>query len=390
VPLRFGFYLSDGFFEPAVPCKRAVLEAADALRAAGHEVLEWDPRAHGVDLRAAGLAYGALVGADAMEEMRRVLGGEPQSGLYDRFALLAAIPDALGIRAGVTAALQWLGAGRWADIVRATGRRSMLDAWEWNRKRNFAKLQLVQGLMRDRIDVLLSPGLGVPAWLHGQVAELEWSTTYAWVWNYLQCPAGVLPVTRVQPQECDYYAGGTDLPRYQCDGIARAAAAAMAGAAGLPVGVHVSGLPLTEEVVLRGMRELEAALAGQRLHRRRARIASSGALPAGGLTGAQAEREEEEWDPIRGCPEAVLQRTLRERERQGHGLKAALAALDAEAAANAAPTGGVAAEQATAAGGKMPPSGGGSTAAGASQLGAQRSGWAWWWGSVQSLARAIF
>jgi Asp-tRNA(Asn)/Glu-tRNA(Gln) amidotransferase A subunit family amidase len=384
VPLRFGFYLTDGFFEPAVPCKRAVLEAADALRAAGHEVVEWDPRAHGVDLRAAGLAYGALVGADAMEKMRRVLGGEPQSDLYDRFALLGAIPDALGFRAGVAAALQWLGAGRWADIVRATGRRSMLDAWEWNRKRNFAKLQLVQGLMRDRIDVLLSPGLGVPAWLHGQVAELEWSTTYAWVWNYLQCPAGVLPVTRVQPQECDYYNGGTDLPRYQRDGIARAAAAAMAGAAGLPVGVHVSGLPLTEEVVLRGMRELEAALAAQRLQRRRARIAR-------GITkGAQVEQEEEEWDPIRGCPEAVLQRTLRERERDGHGPQAALAALDAEAAARAAPSGGAAVVQGAAVGSTMPQSGSASAPAGASQLGAQRSGWARWWGSAQSLTRAIF
>lgn len=37
-PLRVGYWLSDGFFEPAAACMRAVLEAVEAMRAAGHEV----------------------------------------------------------------------------------------------------------------------------------------------------------------------------------------------------------------------------------------------------------------------------------------------------------------------------------------------------------------
>ncbi len=39
--LKIAYYLTDHFFEPAPSCKRAVLETAEALRAAGHEVSSW-------------------------------------------------------------------------------------------------------------------------------------------------------------------------------------------------------------------------------------------------------------------------------------------------------------------------------------------------------------
>eukprot|EP01087_Luapelamoeba_hula_P011554 TRINITY_DN3149_c0_g1_i1.p1 TRINITY_DN3149_c0_g1~~TRINITY_DN3149_c0_g1_i1.p1 ORF type:complete len:535 (+),score=43.39 TRINITY_DN3149_c0_g1_i1:887-2491(+) len=41
--LKVGYYTYDGFFEPSHSCKRAVLEAVEALRAKGHTVIEFDP-----------------------------------------------------------------------------------------------------------------------------------------------------------------------------------------------------------------------------------------------------------------------------------------------------------------------------------------------------------
>lgn len=62
--LRFGVMTQDGFFKPHAATARAVSEAADALRAAGHEVVAWEPQALGIDTYRAGLLFYGLVGAD--------------------------------------------------------------------------------------------------------------------------------------------------------------------------------------------------------------------------------------------------------------------------------------------------------------------------------------
>lgn len=62
--LRIGVMHSDGFFTPARAVTRAVEEAADALRAAGHEVVPWEPGAHGLDTYRAALDFYGIVGAD--------------------------------------------------------------------------------------------------------------------------------------------------------------------------------------------------------------------------------------------------------------------------------------------------------------------------------------
>ena len=42
-PLRFGFFLNDGFCAASPACERAVMETVEALRKAGHEVIEFEP-----------------------------------------------------------------------------------------------------------------------------------------------------------------------------------------------------------------------------------------------------------------------------------------------------------------------------------------------------------
>jgi Asp-tRNA(Asn)/Glu-tRNA(Gln) amidotransferase A subunit family amidase len=320
VPLKIGYFLSDGgtFFEPASVCKRAVLEAADALREAGCEVVEFEPFDHGCNLKAATLAYGALLGKDAMAEMQHVLGPHgKQSYLYSPFVTLSQVPDVLPRKALAWLLRHLLRKQRWADIVESTSSMSMLDSWEWNRRRNYASLRLSEELMKQGIDCLLSPGLGIPAWLHGQGPyTLEWSTGYCWWFNYLSMPAGVVPVTRVRTEEQGYYHdrrkpsdsilagfpfGGDDsnahcsLPYYQRDSIALAAHQALQGSEGLPVGVQISSLTNQDEVVLRAMRELEGALKARRRREEQAGV--------------------EVWEPARGCPEELVQRSLAQTER---------------------------------------------------------------------------
>lgn len=42
-PLRFGYFLHDGFCAASPACERAVMETVEALRKAGHEVIEFEP-----------------------------------------------------------------------------------------------------------------------------------------------------------------------------------------------------------------------------------------------------------------------------------------------------------------------------------------------------------
>lgn len=76
--LRIGVFTDDKFATPAPPCLRAVKEAADALRAAGHEVVPWRPSEdHGLDTYRAACNYYAAMAADGgMRCYKDALAGE--------------------------------------------------------------------------------------------------------------------------------------------------------------------------------------------------------------------------------------------------------------------------------------------------------------------------
>jgi fatty acid amide hydrolase len=79
--LRVGYFTNMNFFEPAAACVRAVDESVAALRAAGHEVLEWDPISLGIDLRRASILFYALLGADG--QLRAFKSGLEGEGMLD-------------------------------------------------------------------------------------------------------------------------------------------------------------------------------------------------------------------------------------------------------------------------------------------------------------------
>ena len=76
------------------------------------------------------------------------------------------------------------------------------------------------------------------------------------VWNVMDYPAGVVPITAVRGESDEYPAN--DVPRDFLEGQARSVYNA-ARMKGLPVGVQVVGLPWQEETVLRAMRVLGKA-----------------------------------------------------------------------------------------------------------------------------------
>jgi fatty acid amide hydrolase len=259
-PLRIAFYETDEFWEAAAPCKRAVREAADALRAAGHELvaLPSPTEGLGLDTYRAGLLYYALMASDGkLREFKRGLEGERLHPLYSLLDVLASLPD-FGVRPAIAGLLRLVGLPRMADMLAIARRRSADEYWALVEERDAMKAALVKTLRERRIDLLLTPGVGIPAFRHGGSRDLTPVCSYTFLWNLLHFPAGTVPVSRVRPDEEGYAC-----PRRQDDSFAAVARAHAAGTAGLPVGVQLVGLPLREELVLRGMRELEKALRGE-------------------------------------------------------------------------------------------------------------------------------
>ena len=278
-PMRFGVVRRDGFFEPAPACLRAVEEASSALRAAGHEVVELDAAALGVDLARATVLLYALMGADgALREFKRGMEGEPLHSLYHGLNFLAGLPDVLRplIGAALRSVLGW---GRAADLLTAARARSTVEYWELVAERDALRDRLLAAWRAERLDCILTVGFGVAAFGHGESENLHPGAAACFLSNVFQLPAGAVPVTRVRAGDEERY----ECPRAQRDLFAAAAVAATRGTAGLPTGVQILAPPFEDELALRGMRELERALA---------------AAAGGGGYGGGA------------CPEGVLRATL--------------------------------------------------------------------------------
>ena len=247
-PLRVGVLAGDGFWEAAPACARAVREAAAALAAGGHEVAAWDPRAAGaVDLRRAAVVYYALMAADGgLAEFKAGLEGERLHPMYSLLNVLASLPWLL--RAPIAAALRALGQERAAELLATARGRSTREYWAIVAEREQIRDAFFDAWRAAGFDVLLCPAMGVPAFPHGGSRDLTPACSATFLWNLLDAPAGVLPVTRVRADECVYEA-----PPAQADAFAAAAQRAMVGAEGLPVGVQVVGLPWRDEETLEAM-----------------------------------------------------------------------------------------------------------------------------------------
>lgn len=115
------------------------------------------------------------------------------------------------------------------------------------------------------LDAVLAPVQAIPAVPHGgcdRLAPLACSTL---LYNIVECPVGVVPVTRVDPARDELSdewraAPGNGSKILEGDVYGRNGAYNVSAMEGLPVGVQVVGKPWEEEKVLAIMRVVDTAL----------------------------------------------------------------------------------------------------------------------------------
>jgi len=248
-PLKIGYYTTDKYFTPAPACVRAVEEAVAALKARGHEVVPFE-----VDFYRVAINYLSILGSDG--GLRNILGGlegEELIPMYQFLKTMASMPNVL--RPPIAAVLRLAGLRRMADLTLHVGGKDAYQHWETVADRNEWRRELLVRWQAAGLDAVLCPGLALPAFPHGTSNRLNQGCSYTFVWNSFGFPAGALPAATVRPAEEPYG------PCPFGDALAKDAALACEGSAGLPVGIQVVALPFHDELCLRAMREAEAALA---------------------------------------------------------------------------------------------------------------------------------
>jgi fatty acid amide hydrolase len=245
--LRVGYFTDDGTFTPSPAVRRAVREAADALRARGAQVVEVKPP----DVPfAADLGYRAYA-ADGLRQIARTVGSNPldrrlkpmlmafSAGRF-KLALLRVLLGLTG-RKKLAASLRTHGFHDTDHYFQLCEAQLDYQA-RWK--------QFLDEQPGGPIDVILSPAVALPALKHGATEELGTIGGYTLLYNVLGYPAGVLPFTRVRAGE------ESDRPASK-DPMDRAASESERGSAGLPIAVQLAARPWRDHLALAAMAALE-------------------------------------------------------------------------------------------------------------------------------------
>jgi fatty acid amide hydrolase len=242
--LCIGVYADDGVMPPSPACVRATERAAAVLRAAGASVAAFVPPR----VPDAIALYFSALAADGGTTLREALSGEDVDVALRSLVRLSRLPNPA--RRALAAALSFRGEKRIAHIARAMGSRTVDGYWRLIYELRAYRQEVFDAMAAAGVDVLLSPAMGVPAVPHGLSANFAIAASYTMLYNLLQFPAGVVPVTTVRAAE-------TAARPAARDSIERRAVEVDAASAGLPVGVQVAARPFADEVAIAVMAAIE-------------------------------------------------------------------------------------------------------------------------------------
>jgi fatty acid amide hydrolase len=242
--LRVAVYSDDGFFRPAPAARRAVREAAAALRSRGAQVEEWSPPGVADAVR----VYLGIASADGGAGYKRALGKVERDRRISGLLRAAGLPN--GARPLAARLLERAGQRHTARVVRSMGRRSAAGYWRLVEERADLRKRFLRELDAGRFDAIVCPPHALPALKHGASEFLLSAAGYSLLYNVLGMPAGVVAATRVRADEESDRQPSSDVAE-------RSARKTEEGSAGLPVGVQVAARHWREDITLAVLSALE-------------------------------------------------------------------------------------------------------------------------------------
>ncbi|XP_022531115.1 fatty-acid amide hydrolase 1 [Astyanax mexicanus] len=255
-PLRIGYYENDGFMQPSPSMARALRETKKLLEQAGHTLVPFKPP----EIYNAMNDYitkGAL--ADGGGTLLKMLKGGPVDPCLQPQILPYSLPNFVKKFLSIVLRPIYPRIAKAMDATR--GFKSIEELW----KHHFDIENYVHEVMTQwnalELDALLCPALG-PAYNFYFCGKLNSALSYTAMYNLLNFPAGVVPVSTVtaadEAQLNDYKGNFGDI-------WDKLFVKAVRGGEGLPVAVQCVSLPWQEEMCLRLMREVEKVHANKKL-----------------------------------------------------------------------------------------------------------------------------
>lgn len=185
--LRFGVMWSDGFITPHPPITRALKETVEALKKAGHEVIEWKFPHQGEVLELAKKVFGADRGKEVFEVCK--ISGEPPAECIKQFVNFNVQGD--GTNVNVVDVTEWWKIGQ----EKSSLREKFFEHWG--------------GTSAETSDSRPIDALLCPVWPTSSFEEGEskyGADNYTVQFNVLDLASVILPVTTVsQTKDLPYH-----------------------------------------------------------------------------------------------------------------------------------------------------------------------------------------
>ncbi|XP_035699652.1 fatty-acid amide hydrolase 1-like [Branchiostoma floridae] len=248
-PMRIGYFPALQSCPPTPSMGRAVIMAKEALEKAGHTLVVFDPPDQMYAIM--DLAF-RLISAD---------GGKT---FYTEWLKDEIIDDRIKSQVSLMTMpyylrniMGFLLRPIWPRVSRNMSYRLLGSIYElWQRL--VEREEYIQKFLADwrekELDVLLCPAFAIPACKPQHAGPIILAASYTVLFNLLNFPAGVVPVTTVTEEDDrlldDWRGYGNDL-------FDRLFKQTSRGAVGLPVAVQCVALPWQEEKCLRLMKEVE-------------------------------------------------------------------------------------------------------------------------------------
>jgi fatty acid amide hydrolase len=243
--LRVGYYTDNGVFSASPAIRRAVMEAVAGLESLGVTAVPFTPP----DMAEGSRLFLGITSADGGETMRRALAGEKPGKVIQQQLLGAEMPNRL--RPLIARFMKAQGQKYLADQVLNMGKLSAIQYMRLVERQTMYRMQWLEAMAAAELDAILCPPFALPALTHDTFSELVPAATYTFPFNVLGFPAGVVPITTVQPgEESDRVVSR--------DRVDITAQVVEHGSAGLPVGVQVVAPHWREDIVLAIMAALES------------------------------------------------------------------------------------------------------------------------------------
>ncbi|CAM4713134.1 vitamin D3 hydroxylase-associated protein-like [Lepidochelys kempii] len=247
-PLRIGYYNGDGYFQPSPSMRRAVQETRKLLQEAGHTLIPFTPPR--IDYVVDELFTRGLFSDGAANLLDKFKGDIVDPNLKSQISSYC-LPTL--VKRILALILKPVYPRIARDLNALCGVGSAKNLWKHHVAVAAYRTEFIAKWRELELNVILCPALG-PAFNKGYPGKLFAASSYTNLYNVLNFPAGVLPVTVVteaDEEELKNYRG------HYSDPWDKRLREAVEGAVGLPVAVQCVALPWQEELCLRFMKEVE-------------------------------------------------------------------------------------------------------------------------------------